>query len=256
MNFTRILVIALVVTGAIWIGVRIAERLRGTSSQQRSAWLDIPASLFPVILVVLLVRSFVVEPFKIPSSSMRPTLKVGDFILVNKFEYGLRIPLVGWRFTEGESPQRGDVIVFEYPRDESIDYIKRIVALPGDRVAFRDKHLFINGKQVPTSAKGRHVFRASENRRARAQRYEEQTSSHRYSVLYTEGRSYREINSPIRIPPGEYFVMGDNRNNSKDSRYWGTVPAENILGEAFLIWWSWDGYRNAPRWNRLGLGIS
>lgn len=255
MNFTLLLVIALGITGVVWFGVRIAERIRGASPEDRNAWLDILSSLFPVILVVLLIRSFVVEPFKIPSSSMLPTLKVGDFILVNKFEYGLRFPLLDWRFTDGDAPQRGDVIVFEYPRDESVDYIKRIVALPGDRVAFRDRQVFVNGEKVPTTLEGQYVFRGSGGRMIRAKRYQERVPAHAYHVLYTDEGQSREVSPAIRIPKGEYFVLGDNRDNSKDSRYWGTVPAENILGEAFLIWWSWNGYRNGPRWQRLGQWI-
>lgn len=255
MNFTLLLFIALGITGAVWVGVRVAERIQGTSPENRNGWLDLLSSLFPVILIVLAIRSFVVEPFKIPSASMLPTLQVGDFILVNKFEYGLRLPLAGWRLTDGDSPQRGDVIVFEYPRDESVDYIKRIVALPGDRIAFRDRHLFVNGEKVPLEFQDHYTYRTAGGRLVRAKRFQERMVAHSYRILYTEDASNREVASPVRIPEGEYFVMGDNRNNSKDSRYWGTVPAENILGKAVVIWWSWDGYRTHPRWNRLGQWI-
>ncbi len=255
MNFTLILVILLVATGGVWLAGWAWARVRGVQDGERPVLVEYARSLFPVILVVLLIRSFVVEPFKIPSGSMLPTLRVGDFILVNKFEYGLRVPLAGWKLTGGDPPQRGDVIVFQYPNDPSVDYIKRIVALPGDRIAFRDHTLYINGEPVPRSKDDRFVYRKGHEATVRAWRFQERTGDHQYDVLYTRQRNGRNIFEPFRVPEGEYFVMGDNRDNSNDSRYWGTVPEANILGEAFLIWWSWDGRENSPRWGRLGTWI-
>ena len=253
MNFTLILIVLLIATGAIWLAGWAWGRVRGTGEQ--SVVVEYARSLFPVILVVFLIRSFGVEPFKIPSGSMLPTLRVGDFILVNKFEYGLRVPLVGWKLTGGDEPERGDVIVFQYPRDPSVDYIKRIVGLPGDRIAFRDHTIFINGEPVPRKQSTRFAYRKEPGATVHGLRYQERTDHHRYNVLYTQGQNGRSIFEPLRVPEGEYFVMGDNRNNSNDSRYWGTVPESNILGEAFLIWWSWDGRANSPRWGRLGMWI-
>jgi len=252
MNFTLLLFILLLITGLAWAAGWGYERWRGRAREERSVVVEYARSLFPVILVVFLIRSFVVEPFKIPSGSMLPTLRVGDFILVNKFEYGLRIPLVGWKLTDGEPPQRGDVIVFQYPRNPSVDYIKRIVAVPGDRVAFRDHTLVVNGEPVPRTYQDRFVYRNGSGKMVYANRYAEKTDTHSYHVLYTETRNGRPIPDAVRVPEGQYFVMGDNRDNSNDSRYWGTVPESHILGEAFLIWWSWDGRENAPRWGRLG----
>ncbi|MFA9461726.1 signal peptidase I [Thiohalorhabdus methylotrophus] len=252
MNFTLLLVVLLAATGAVWLAGWLYQRVRGRAGPERPVVVEYARSLFPVILVVLLIRSFVVEPFKIPSGSMLPTLRIGDFILVNKFEYGLRVPLLGWKLTDGDPPQRGDVIVFQYPEDESVDYIKRIVAVPGDRVAFRDHTLMVNGKPVPHSYDGQFVYQGPRGGLVHANRYQERTEHHLYHVLYTEKRSGRTITDPIRVPEGRYFVMGDNRDNSNDSRYWGTVPAQNILGEAFMIWWSWDSGDSAPRWSRLG----
>jgi signal peptidase I len=214
-----------------------------------------------VILAVFLIRSFLVEPFKIPSGSMLPTLRVGDFILVNKFTYGLRVPLAGWELLDLGDPERGDVIVFQYPNDPSVDYIKRIVAGPGDEVMFRNQTLLVNGEPVPTRKVGGYAYEGRRGTRY-GNRYRETVNGESYQVLYTEtGNGRRSIPEPIRVPEGEYFVMGDNRNNSNDSRFWGTrtgnrywdtVPEQNILGRAFLIWWSWDGAENAPRWQRLG----
>jgi signal peptidase I len=255
MNFTLLLLVLLLATGAIWLAGWAWGRVRGLAPDQRPVVVEYARSLFPVILVVFLIRSFVVEPFKIPSGSMRPTLQVGDFILVNKFEYGLRIPLAGWKLTDGDSPQRGDVIVFQFPENESVDYIKRIVALPGDRVAFRDHTLYVNGQAVPKSFQGPYSYRSKRGRTVEARRYLEQTANHSYDVLYTLDKRGRSLTEPVRVPEGEYFVMGDNRDNSNDSRYWGYVPSENILGRAFVIWWSWDGYENTARWARLGQWI-
>jgi len=255
MNFALLLLILLVVTGAVWLGGWIWGRARGLAAEERPAVVEYARSLFPVILVVFLIRSFVVEPFKIPSGSMRPTLQVGDFILVNKFEYGLRIPLAGWKITGGEDPQRGDVIVFQYPKNEGVDYIKRIVAGPGDRIAFRDHTLFVNGEAVPKTNQGPYSYRSKGGETVRAGRYLERTDHHQYEVLYSRNRDGRSLMEPVEVPTGSYFVMGDNRDHSNDSRYWGFVPAENILGRAFVIWWSWDGYENNARWDRLGQWI-
>ncbi|MFP4559794.1 MAG: signal peptidase I [Thiohalorhabdus sp.] len=252
MNFTLLLVVLLLATGAVWLGGWLYQRLRGRGGEGHPVVVEYARSLFPVILVVLLIRSFVVEPFKIPSGSMLPTLRIGDFILVNKFEYGLRLPLAGYKLTEGSAPERGDVIVFQFPEDRGVDYIKRIVAVPGDRLEFRDDTLVVNGEPVPRTADGRFSYREPREGTVHANRFEERTDEHRYHVLYTENRQGRSINEPIRVPEGQYFVMGDNRDNSNDSRFWGTVPERNILGKAFMIWWSWDGQENAPRWGRLG----
>lgn len=255
MNFTLLLLILLLATGAIWLAGWAWGRIRGLAPDQRATVVEYARSLFPVILVVFLIRSFVVEPFKIPSGSMRPTLQLKDFILVNKFEYGLRLPIIGWKLTEGDAPERGDVVVFQYPRDESLDYIKRIVALPGDRVAFRDHTVFVNGEPVPRRLEGPYVYRSKRGNMVETRRYQERTRSHRYDVLYSRNKSGRSLVEPVEVPEGAYFVMGDNRDHSNDSRYWGFVPANNILGEAFVIWWSWDSYENNVRWGRLGQWI-
>ena len=213
-------------------------------------WLDWTAGLFPVILIVFLLRSFLFEPFKIPSGSMVPTLLVGDLILVSKFHYGVRLPVINKKIIDNHPVARGDVMVFRYPVDPRQDYIKRVVGLPGDEVSYLNQKLSINGVLVPTVAQGEH--------------YDEDSMS--YSPMYTEklGDVEHKMRVDLRrsayygsqphqfpgaencryspegvvckVPPGHYFMMGDNRDNSMDSRYWGFVPDENIVGKAFLVW--------------------
>jgi signal peptidase I len=205
-------------------------------------------SFFPVILIVFLLRSFLVEPFKIPSSSMVPTLLVGDFILVNKFTYGIRLPVINRKIVELNSPKRGDVMVFRFPEDPSLDYIKRVVAIPGDRVEYRNKRLSINGQAVPLRQVEDYLSR---ERMQISSRFVE-TLGVEHEILqdadapaaFAGGRSFPFADNcnynggglTCNVPPGHYFMMGDNRDNSSDSRVWGFVPDENIVGRAFFIW--------------------
>jgi signal peptidase I len=211
-------------------------------------WLDWTAGLFPVIVAVFVLRSFLFEPFRIPSGSMIPTLVVGDLILVNKFHYGLRVPVFNQKIVDNNAPARGDVVVFRWPPDPRIDYIKRIVGLPGDEVSYLNKTLLLNGKPVPTRAEP-DAF--DEEQRLYKKQFAETlgTTEHRVLVnpLAPGGLAPQDI--PFRdncrwsaegvvckVPPGHYFVMGDNRDNSQDSRYWGFVPDENLVGRAFFVW--------------------
>lgn len=212
-------------------------------------WLDWTAGLFPVICAVFLLRSFLVEPFKIPSGSMVPTLLVGDLILVNKFHYGVRLPVINTKVIENKTPARGDVMVFRYPRNPSVDYIKRVVGIPGDEVAYIDKRLFINGQAVPTRAQPEFY---DEDGQRYAQQFSEQLGREEHRILTNADRpafimanydflgksncSYSAEGVRCKVPAGHYFVMGDNRDNSEDSRFWGFVPDENIVGKAFFIW--------------------
>ena len=216
-------------------------------------WLDWTAGLFPVILVVFLLRSFLFEPFKIPSGSMIPTLLVGDLILVNKFHYGVRLPVINRKIIANNDPQRGDVMVFRYPKDTSIDYIKRVVGLPGDEVSFRGQRLYLNGTAVPTEQLPPPGFYDEDLRQYFPEFTEKLGSAEHHILLNPRSQPYYgaedKITFPFRencrysaegvtckVPPGNYFMMGDNRDNSQDSRFWGFVPDENIVGRAFWIW--------------------
>ena len=222
-------------------------------------WLDWTAGLFPVIAVVFVLRSFLFEPFKIPSGSMIPTLHVGDLILVNKFHYGVRLPVLNTKITEGNAVQRGDVMVFRYPPKPSLDYIKRVIGVPGDEVAYLNKQLTINGQ--PVSKDVRTDFFEQDSMRYIAQ-FEEKLPLGTKASEMTGARTHNLLNDKDRpsfipgvedfafkdnchytvegvtctVPAGHYFMMGDNRDNSLDSRYWGFVPEKNIVGKAFFVW--------------------
>lgn len=263
LNFAAVLLIFTVITGVIWMWDLLRSKRQATAatadgrpdpkheSKPEPAWLEIAKSFFPVIAIVFMVRSFLVEPFKIPSGSMIPTLLIGDFILVNKFTYGIRLPVINKKIVAVSEPKRGDVMVFRYPEDTSIDYIKRIVGIPGDKVTYRGKRLTVNGSAVPTEDAGTYVDNDS-------------LTGHPMQIEDLGNHVHRTIQNPMvppvsmgavsdfpnrencviaedgftcTVPAGHYFMMGDNRDNSKDSRYWGFVPDENIVGKAFMIWW-------------------
>ena len=282
-NFALLLFVASVVTGLYWLAERfyfLPERqkaaavLQANDIQRRAAlaakgiaevddnlqeaqhrilmqpwWLDWTAGLFPVIIAVFLLRSFLFEPFKIPSGSMIPTLLVGDLILVNKFHYGLRLPVINVKISEGNTPARGDVMVFRYPPKPSVDYIKRVVGLPGDTVAYLNKRLTVNGQPVVTDTVPEFF---DEDAMRYFKQYEEHLGDKKHRVLNDGDRpafipgaedfmgkeacSYTVEGVTCKVPPGHYFMMGDNRDNSMDSRYWGFVPDKNIVGKAFMVW--------------------
>ncbi len=206
-------------------------------------------SFFPVILIVLLFRSFLAEPFKIPSSSMMPTLLVGDFILVNKFTYGIRLPVLDKKIFAMGEPARGDVIVFRYPKDPKVDYIKRVIGLPGDEITYHNKTVYVNGKEIAQSPLGTYVGVGEEGRRSTgADLRQEHLPNVDHQILAMPNVDHGNEGT-YRVPEGQYFVMGDNRDNSLDSRYWGFVPEQNLVGKAFVIWMNFDG---GVDFNRIG----
>jgi signal peptidase I len=295
MNFALLMLVLLVVTGGVWLLDRFYLRRRrdaamqaavaAAASQLRSKpgesdavlqerkdavlrqihlstgkepwWVEYSKSFFPVILLVFLLRSFLVEPFKIPSGSMIPTLLVGDFILVNKYTYGIRLPVANVKVLTVNEPQRGEVMVFRYPENPSLDYIKRVVGVPGDRVSYLDKRLSINGQPVPMTPVSDHPYADAGLNYAPTKEYREDLNSHEHAVLtnpeasalqlgnvrqfpHREDCEYNERGFVCTVPAGHYFMMGDNRDSSSDSRYWGFVPERNIVGKAFMIWWNFS----------------
>lgn len=256
LDFSVVFVILAVVTGGIWafdawvLAPRRAVAPGGAEGGGKSrepVLVEYARSFFPVILIVFLFRSFAYEPFRIPSSSMLPTLRVGDFILVNKFVYGLRVPILGQTLVPLGEPRRGDVVVFRLPSEPSKHYIKRLVGLPGDRIVYRDKQLVINGEPVGMEAAGFLRIGNGLNAHLGIERLGE--AEHEILTLPQRQEQAREF----VVPEGRYFMMGDNRDNSKDSRYpeVGMVPERNIVGKAVRIWLTWP-----PVWSRVGNRIN
>lgn len=253
MNFALILFLFVVATGILWAADHFWMRKKRMATAKDPWWVEYGASFFPVILAVFVLRSFLVEPFKIPSGSMIPTLLIGDFILVNKFTYGVRIPVLNKKIVELGSPQRGDVVVFRYPPDPSLDYIKRVVGVPGDQVVYRNKKLFINGQEVVQRKTGDYLDR---DRLYYTPHFLETLGNVEHSILLDPEASgyiqpivrfphndkchYNSEGVNCEVPAGHYFMMGDNRDNSQDSRFWGFVPDENLVGKAFFIWFNFS----------------
>lgn len=261
MDFALILFIALVVTGVISLWDRLSKKRRASAvsvddgEPPKDSWVvEYSRAFFPVILLVFVLRSFIVEPFRIPSGSMLPSLHVGDFILVNKFGYGLRLPIINQKLLDIDSPQRGDVMVFRFPHDASINFIKRVIGLPGDRVEYKNKILYINGEQVPQEEATSYTFREGGRREVTAKKLNEILGDVNHDILVDPNK--RTTSMSFAVPNGHYFVMGDNRDYSNDSRYWGFVPEQNIIGKAFFIWFSWDlANGGGVAWDRIGNSI-
>lgn len=274
-DFPAFLVLATLVTGAIWLvdalafaprRRRLAEASAGGGAVAKPAVTKEPLlveysrSFFPVILIVLLLRSFLVEPFRIPSGSMMPTLLVGDFILVNKFSYGIRLPVLNKKVVEIGAPERGDVVVFRYPQDPTVDYIKRVVGLPGEQVEYRGKVLSVNGAAIAQTAEGLYTGVGSGVRETGSFMAQENLQGVEHAILThpltPDAPPHCRLfaNGPVSVPEGHYLVMGDNRDNSNDSRCWGFVPEQNLVGKAFAIWMHWDSARSGfpVAWTRLG----
>lgn len=260
MNFALILFVALVVTGVIWLIDALTVGRHRPKDAKLPMLVDYSKSFFPVILLVFLLRSFLVEPFKIPSGSMLPTLQVGDFILVNKYDYGIRLPILNKKIIAVGEPKRGDVMVFRYPRDPGLDYIKRVIGLPGDTVEYVDKRLVINGKPVDLAAAGEYSYVANGLNYVTGQTWREGLGEHNHIAMtqygippvipyqvagdfpYRDNCTYNDQGFKCKVPEGHYFMMGDNRDASNDSRYWGFVPDANIVGRAFMIWWNFGEF--------------
>ncbi|MDX2165216.1 MAG: signal peptidase I [Gammaproteobacteria bacterium] len=246
-DFELFLTVATLFTGTVaLIDVLFFARHR---TGEMSRVVDYSHSFFPVLLVVLVLRSFIVEPFRIPTGSLIPTLLPGDFIAVNKFAYGMRLPVVHTKIFSDEEPQEGDIAVFRWPLHPHTDLIKRIVGVPGDKVSYVDKVLSINGVVQPQKDMGPAVDNY-EGDPIQVERYQETINGVTHYIFVNP--KVPAQNFSVTVPPNSYFAMGDNRDNSYDSRGWGFVPEENLLGKAFVIWFSWDSENHTVRWRRIG----
>jgi signal peptidase I len=282
-NFALILFVLTVITGVIWFldvfyfakrrraradaalaefdarksklksdGIKVDSTGRAALEAEilkQPTWIEYSGSFFPVIALVFFLRSFLYEPFKIPSSSMVPTLLVGDLILVNKFTYGIRLPIINKKIIELNNPERGDVMVFKYPKDPALDYIKRVVGVPGDKIVYKNKRLSVNGKEISYESLPDYL---DEEHLSYSKQYLENLNGITHKILNDERMpsyvsnpdpfpnrdlcTYNSEGFACTVPSGHYFMMGDNRDNSLDSRYWGFVPDENIVGKAFFVW--------------------
>lgn len=262
-DFSLLLVALTAFTGLVWlIDSLFFRRRRMDRAVQKKVQrprdpviIEYSRSLFPVLLIVLLFRSFLFEPFKIPSGSMIPTLLIGDFIVVNKYAYGLRLPVVHTKFLPVGEPERGDVVVFRYPVDSSVNFIKRLVGLPGDTISYRDKQLYINGELVSEKAQGRFTSEdvKCSTPRSDAMLFTETLGEVEHEILLHTNSGSR--NDQWLVPEGHYFVMGDNRDRSNDSREWGFVPEANLMGKAVGIWLNFDYTKGCGDLSRVGSGI-
>lgn len=249
MMFALFMIIILLLTGLVWLLDILVLSKKRPAGADEPIIVEYAKSFFPVILVVFFVRSFIVEPFKIPSGSMMPTLLAGDFILVNKFTYGLRVPILNNTVIPISTPKRGDVFVFHYPPDPALDYIKRVVGLPGDKVSYQNKRLTINGQLLAMQDAGDYEYVMSGLNVMTAKHYREQLGSVQHDILThnvtgsyepdTIGARFAN-DEEVTVPAGHYLAMGDNRDNSSDSRVWGFVPEKNLVGKAFFIWMNFD----------------
>ena len=271
-DFSALLVLLTFVSGVIWaidawifaperkkrearadMAGNAEETPAGTPGETRAREpivVEYARSFFPIFLIVLILRSFLFEPFRIPSASMMPTLLIGDFILVNKYDYGIRLPVINTKIISNHTPKRGDVIVFRYPEDPSIPFIKRVIGVPGDVLKYENKVLYINGVRMTQTDIGKFTGVGSGKVMDGVELKEELLGKVDHEILVDPYRFSGTIE--VAVPKGRYFVMGDNRDNSKDSRYWGFVPDKNLIGHAFLIWMNWDLKNGGIDWKRIG----
>jgi len=258
-SFPLFMILILLLTGLIWLIDYLYFQKKRASDSVDPVAVEYAKSFFPVILLVFLIRSFIAEPFKIPSGSMMPTLLAGDYILVNKYTYGLRVPLINSVFYEVSQPKRGDVVVFHFPPDPKTDYIKRIIGLPGDRIQYQDKRLTVNGKLLTLVSDKNYDYEMEGANIISARRFQEQLDNVKHDILIHDIPNRYDANTlgenllngeTITVPEGQYYAMGDNRDNSSDSRVWGFVPDKNLVGKAFFIWFNFD------KFGRIGSSIN
>lgn len=252
-NFPLILVTLTFIAGLIWLFDAIFfARHRKKAGKKMPIIIDYARSFFPILLIVLIIRSFIVQPFRVPTGSLEPTILTNEFIAVNQFAYGLRLPVIHTKILHIGEPKLGNIVVFRYPGDPRVEYIKRLIGVPGDHIVYRDKVLYINGKKMQQKFIRDAIDTGENNIPVRVMQEDLNGIKHLIYLRKTGGYT-GTIN--LVVPPGMYFMLGDNRDGSEDSRYWGFVPEANLEGKAFFIWLSWDNQQHKIRWHRIGTRI-
>ncbi|MDI9817578.1 MULTISPECIES: signal peptidase I [unclassified Legionella] len=247
MNFALLLVILSLVSGIIYLLDVLYFAKKRKPEEKPGRIIEYSRSFFPIFVIVLLLRSFLVEPFRIPSGSLEPTLLVGDFVAVNKFAYGLRLPVLEKKIIPIANPKRGEVAVFRWPPDPSFDYIKRVIGVPGDKVSYHNKRLTINGKEMKQTFV---EYTTDESSGHAVAKYRENLNGIEHDIYIRPDVPAEDFD--VVVPQGQYFMMGDNRDDSADSRYWGFTSDEYLRGKAFLVWMSWNSKTDSIRWSKIG----
>lgn len=247
MNFALLLVVLSALTGVVCLLDHFFWKKKRRPEQHPSKIIEYSRSFFPVFFIVLLLRSFLFEPFRIPSGSLEPTLLVGDFLIVNKFAYGLRLPVSESKIVPFGKPKQGDIVVFRWPPNPSYDYIKRVIGVPGDHVVYHNKVLTINGQTMQQTFD---EYTTDESSGHAVAKYREDLNGIKHDIFVRP--DVEAVDLDITVPAGNYFVMGDNRDDSADSRFWGFVTDAHLRGKAALIWMSWNGKTDMIRWRRIG----
>lgn len=258
LDFEIILFYATLITGliALFDIIFLAPKRKSVGGKEAKMPLimDYARSFFPILLLVFLLRSFLVEPFRIPSGSLEPTLLMGDFIAVNKFDYGVRLPIVHKRIFGTGTPKRGDIMVFRWPPNPAYYFIKRVIGLPGDHISYINKALTVNGQKIPQEFMQNSMAEDEGGSEWQAIENQENLLGVKHSIFINPSKNSQDF-PDIVVPQNMYFVMGDNRDDSADSRYWGFVPDKNIVGKASIVWMSWSSAKTNVRWNRIGKWI-
>jgi len=251
-NFPLVLVLLTLLCGAIGlIDILFFAAKRKETNQKMPVLVDYAKSFFPVFLIVLLIRSFVVQPFRVPSGSLKPTILTNDFVLVNQFAYGFRLPVLNKKVVSMGEPKAGDIAVFRFPGNPKVDYIKRVIGVPGDHIVYKNKQLTINGQKVSQTFVKNTIDHEPGASNLPVKVYEENLEGVKHQIyVYPTGGATVDYN--VVVPKGYYFMMGDNRDASADSRFWGFVPENNLIGKAVFVWFSWDSRRDRVRWSHLG----
>lgn len=264
-DFAFFLTLAVIITGLITlIDVLLFARKRKATGQKPSLLIEYARAFFPVLLLVWVIRSFIIQPYRVPSSSLVPTVQPGDLIAVKQYEYGLRLPVVNKKIVDVNMPQRGQIALFRFPLNPSITYIKRVIGLPGDHIVYRNKTLYINGKEAKQKLIEKTHYIDDSGILHNVSRVEEDLDGVKHQIFLDDDRDEMDsISNPyddVVVPPGHYFMMGDNRDDSGDSRVWGFVPDKNLIGQAFLVFMSWDSratsWSDKIRWHHVGTWLT